>query len=170
MAVQSPLDFNFLLVHDYIYSMNVVVSTLLRVMHLPNNRNIVTIDQLLSVINNCTIFAHPISLSVPNVQAFSFNPWTHYVASYLRHSISNEKEPLTSCLASLDLDLAVDLVSPSIGALESNLPPIGPSGCSFQDFFLPFDEDLLEDIISVGIPLVSFSIVDITLVSCFSSR
>ena len=70
MVLQGPLDFNFLLGCDYIYSMKVVVSTLFREMHFPHDRNIVTIDQL-SFTNNCTTFAHPICLSVPNVQAVS---------------------------------------------------------------------------------------------------
>ena len=66
MVVQGPLDFNFILVHDYNYYMKDIVSTLFQVMHFPHNKNIVTINQL-SLVNNCTTFAHPISLSVPNV-------------------------------------------------------------------------------------------------------
>jgi hypothetical protein len=46
IVVQGPLDFNMLLGHDYVYAMNVVVSTLSRVMHLPHIGSIVTIDQL----------------------------------------------------------------------------------------------------------------------------
>ena len=46
---------------------------------------------------------------------------------------------MISCSTSLDLDLAVDLVSPSKGELESILLPIGPSECSFQDVVLPYD-------------------------------
>jgi hypothetical protein len=46
LVVPGPLDFNFLLGHDYVYAMNVVVSTLFRVMHFPHNGSIVTIDQL----------------------------------------------------------------------------------------------------------------------------
>jgi hypothetical protein len=46
IVVQGPLDFNMLLRHDYVYAMNVVVSTLFRVMHFPHNRRIVTTDQL----------------------------------------------------------------------------------------------------------------------------
>jgi hypothetical protein len=48
IVVQSLLDFNMLLGHDYVYVMNVVVSTLFRVMHFPHNGSIVTIDQLAS--------------------------------------------------------------------------------------------------------------------------
>jgi hypothetical protein len=43
-VVQGPLDFNMLLVHDYVYAMNVVVSTLFWVMHFHHNGSIVTID------------------------------------------------------------------------------------------------------------------------------
>jgi len=46
MVVDSPLDFNMLLGHDYVYAMNVVVSSLFRVMCFPHKGSIVTIDQL----------------------------------------------------------------------------------------------------------------------------
>jgi hypothetical protein len=46
IVVQGPLDFNLLLVRDYVYAMNVVVSTLFRVMHFPHNGSIVTMDQV----------------------------------------------------------------------------------------------------------------------------
>jgi hypothetical protein len=46
IVVQGPLDFNMLLRHDYVYAMNVVVSTLFRVMNFPQNGSIVTINQL----------------------------------------------------------------------------------------------------------------------------
>ena len=65
MVLQGPLDFKFLLGRDYIYAMKVVMSTLFQVMHFPHDENILTINQL-SFTNNCTTFAHPISLSVPN--------------------------------------------------------------------------------------------------------
>jgi hypothetical protein len=48
IVVQGPLDFDMLLGHDYVYSMNVVVSTLFRVMHFHHNGSIVTINQLAS--------------------------------------------------------------------------------------------------------------------------
>jgi len=44
MVVDSPLDFNMLLGHDYVYVMNVVVSSLFRVMCFPHEGNIITID------------------------------------------------------------------------------------------------------------------------------
>lgn len=116
MVVQGPLDFNFLLGCDYIYAMKSIVSTLFRMMHFPHNGNILTIDQFY-FINNCTSFLHPTSFGVPNILATSPEPHAYYMASYPRHSISNEKEPLISCSTSLDLDSIVNLVSLSMGAL-----------------------------------------------------
>lgn len=46
MVVDHPLDFNMLLMHDFVYAMNLVLYSLFRVMYFPHNRNIVTIDQL----------------------------------------------------------------------------------------------------------------------------
>jgi hypothetical protein len=48
IVVQGPLDFNMLLGRDYVYAMNVVVSTLFQVMHFPHNGSIVIVDQLAS--------------------------------------------------------------------------------------------------------------------------
>ena len=92
MVVQGPLEFNFFLRHDYIYSMKVVVSTLFRVIQFPHNGNIMTIDQF-SFIDNCTTFSHPNSLSVPSIQAVSTEPHAYYVASCPRNSIAYWKEP-----------------------------------------------------------------------------
>ena len=44
IVVQGPLYFNMLLGSDYVYAMNVVVSTLFWVMHFHHNGSIVTID------------------------------------------------------------------------------------------------------------------------------
>ena len=46
MMIEDPLDFNMLLGHDYVYAMQVVVSTLFRVMYFNHGEEIVTIDQL----------------------------------------------------------------------------------------------------------------------------
>jgi hypothetical protein len=46
IVVQVPLDFNMILGCGYVYAMNVVVSTLFRVMHFSHNGSIVTVDQL----------------------------------------------------------------------------------------------------------------------------
>jgi hypothetical protein len=44
IVVEGLLDFNMILRRDYVYVMNVVVSTLFWVMHFPHNGSIVTID------------------------------------------------------------------------------------------------------------------------------
>jgi hypothetical protein len=44
IVVQGRLDFNMLLGRDFLYAMNIVVSTLFWVMHFPHNGSIVTID------------------------------------------------------------------------------------------------------------------------------
>jgi hypothetical protein len=44
VVVDFPLDFNMLLGHNYIYSINVVEYTLFRVMCFPHNERILTID------------------------------------------------------------------------------------------------------------------------------
>ena len=87
MIAQGQLEFNLILVHDYIYSMKVVMSTLFQVMHFSHNGNIVTIDQI-SFINNCTTFSEPISLSVPNVHVVYPPPQVYYVATHLIKPIS----------------------------------------------------------------------------------
>ena len=48
---------------------------------------------------------------------------------------------------------AIDLVTPTMGELEPSLPPIYPSEYSFQDVVLLSDENLLEDMTSLDIPL-----------------
>jgi hypothetical protein len=40
IVVQGPLDFNMILGSDYVYVMNVVVSTLFQVMHFPHNETL----------------------------------------------------------------------------------------------------------------------------------
>ena len=130
MVVQGQLDFNLLLGYDYIYSMNSIMSTLFRVIHFPHDENIVTIDQL-SFTNNCTTFAHPISLSVPKIQAVSPPPQAYYVATCPIKSIANDNGPLLSCSPSMDLVPTTDLVTPMMGALEPSLPPVDPIECFF---------------------------------------
>jgi hypothetical protein len=41
-------------------------------------------------------------------------------------STANEKEPLTVCSTSLDSDLVVDMVNPSMGDLEPDISPHYP--------------------------------------------
>ena len=70
-----------------------------------------------------------------------------------RNQWLKENEPLLSCSPSLDLVSTIDSVTPTMGALEPSLPPIDPSECSFQDVVLLSNEDLLEAMSSLGIPL-----------------
>jgi hypothetical protein len=54
--------------HDYVYVMNVFVSTLFQVMHFPPNKSIVTIDKLAS--NNHSPYStldHATPLYVPSI-------------------------------------------------------------------------------------------------------
>jgi hypothetical protein len=83
IVVQGPLDFNILLGRDYVYAMNVLVSTLFRVMHFHHNGSIVTIDQLASDNHhpNSTLF-QTTPLYVPSVHVDSTLPWVNYVESY----------------------------------------------------------------------------------------
>ena len=111
-------------------------------MHFPYDENIVTIDQI-SFTNNCTTFSHPISLSVPNVQVLSPPPQVYYVATCPIELVSMENNTLLLCSSLVDLVLEIDLVTPSMGALDFDLPPIDPSECSSQYVVLPLEEDIL---------------------------
>jgi hypothetical protein len=55
MVVRDPLDFDLLLGRDYVYAMKAIVSTLFRVIFLPHDGRMVTIDKLLFVGPNFTI-------------------------------------------------------------------------------------------------------------------
>jgi hypothetical protein len=92
IMVQGPLDFNMILGNDYVYAMNVVVSTLFWVMHFPHNGSIVIIDQLEYDNHhpNLVLFQNT-PLHVPSVCVDSTLPQVNYVASYPRCSISSEK-------------------------------------------------------------------------------
>jgi hypothetical protein len=117
IVVQGPLYFNMLLGRDYVYVMNVVVSTLFRVMHFPHNGSIVTIDQLESDNhhpNYVLVQASP--LYVPSVRVDSTSPRVNYVVSYPQHSISSEQEPMQSCFPSQDLESTIDPLVYSMGA------------------------------------------------------
>ena len=59
----------------------------------------------------------------------------------------------------MDIVLAIDLVTPSMGELEPSLPLVDPSEYSFQDVVLPLDEDILKDMINLDIPLDDVSMV-----------
>jgi len=98
-----------LLGRDYVYVMNVAVSSLFRVMCFPHNGNIVTIDQLasdnydpnLTLLQNTPWF-------VPSVQIDSTLPRVNYVALNPQCSIASKKDPLTYYSPSWDLVLIVD--------------------------------------------------------------
>jgi hypothetical protein len=127
-VVQGPLDFNILLGHDYVYAMNVVVSTLFPVMHFPHNGSIATIDQL-SCDNHhpnlALVQATP--LYVPSVHVDSTPPRVNYVASYPLCSIAYEQEPVQSCFPSQDLVSTIDPLVYPMEAWEPLLPPLCPS-------------------------------------------
>jgi hypothetical protein len=72
MVVHDPLEFNFILMQDYIYAMKYIVSTLVRVMCFPHNGKIVTIDQL-SFIGTHMMANHVTYLNGPYMLA-SFAP------------------------------------------------------------------------------------------------
>jgi hypothetical protein len=55
MVVQDPLDFDLLLGRDYVYSMKAIVSTIFRVISLPYDGRMVTIDQISFIGPNLTI-------------------------------------------------------------------------------------------------------------------
>jgi hypothetical protein len=81
----------------------------------------------------------------------SYPPQVNYVASCPMHLNPNEKEPLSICSPSLDLDPVVDMVNHSIGDLEPDLPLVTPTKSlnmySFHSIVLPFYEDLLESMV-----------------------
>ena len=118
--------------HDYVYAMNVVVSTLFRLMHFPHNGSIVTINQLASDNHhpNSTLF-HTTPLYVPSIRVDSNPPQVNYVASYPRCSISSEQEPVQSFLPSRDLIAAIDPLVYLMGEWEPLLPPLSPSGIEY---------------------------------------
>jgi hypothetical protein len=138
-VVQGPLYLNILLEHDYVYAMNDVVSMLFRVMYLPHNGSIVTIDQLESDNHhpNLALF-QTTPLYVPSIHVDSTPPRVNYVASYPRCSVSYEQEPVQLCFPSRDLESTIDPLVYPMGAREPSLPPLGPSELEY-----PFEFDLV---------------------------
>jgi hypothetical protein len=83
IVVEGPLDFNMPLGRDYVYVMNIVVSTLFWVMHFPHNGSIVTIDQLKYDNNHPnSMLVHTAPLYVPSVRVDSTLPRVNYVVFY----------------------------------------------------------------------------------------
>jgi hypothetical protein len=111
LVVPDPLDFNMLLGCDYVYAMNVVVSTLFRVMHFPHNGIIVTIYQLSYDNHHPSLTLYQVShLYVPIVRVDSILPWMNYVVLYPRCSISSERGSLHPCSPSRDKVSTIDQV------------------------------------------------------------
>jgi hypothetical protein len=83
LVVSEPLGFNMILGCDYVYAMNVVVSTLFRVMHFPHKIGISTIDHLsYDNLHPHLDLAQVSPLYVPSVQVESSPPRVNYVVSY----------------------------------------------------------------------------------------
>jgi hypothetical protein len=138
IVVKGPLDFHILLGHDYVYSMDVVVSTLFRGMYFPHNGIIVTIDQLTydnHHPNSTLVQATP--LYVPSAHVDSTPPRINYVASYPRCSIASEQEPVQSCFLYRDMVSIIHHSFYPMGAWEPLHPPLGPSDLDF-----PCESDL----------------------------
>lgn len=73
--VNDSLYFNILFGHDYVYVMNVMVSSLFRMIYFPHNGNIVTIDQLASDNHRPNLnLVHNIPWCVPSVQVDFASP------------------------------------------------------------------------------------------------
>jgi hypothetical protein len=89
IVVQGPLDFSMLLRRDYVYVMNVMVSTLFRVMHFPHNGSIVIVDYLESDNHH------------PNSTLFQFSPL--YVPSVCVDSTPWDSQMSTLCFLSSSL-------------------------------------------------------------------
>jgi hypothetical protein len=116
-------------------------------MYFHHKGNIVTIYQL-SFIGPHMKTNHPTSLNIPHMQVVSTLPQVNYVATCTMRSNLNEKDPLSVCSPSLDLDPIVNMVNQSLGTLDSTLPSIDLSNSltmySFQSIGVPYDEYLLE--------------------------
>ena len=144
MVVQGPLDFNLRLMREYVYSMEVVLSTLFCVMYFPHNRNIVTIDQL-SFVDLDSTMSHSTSLNVPYLQVVSSPPRVNYVATTPMSLVFNASKPLTICSISYELDLVIDIGN-LVGEFEMEfLNPFDSLHISyFQRDIIPYDEDLFK--------------------------
>ena len=99
MVIGDPLDFNMLLGSDYVYAMQVVVSTFFCVMYFNHNRDIVTIDDLdfLDLSPDPTrdeVFP----LLIPSVSVDTTPPRVSYVSSFPSSSSCTENKSMCSCL------------------------------------------------------------------------
>jgi hypothetical protein len=91
LVAQGPLVFNMILGHDYVYTMNVIVSTSFWLMHFPQERSIVTIYHLVSDNHHHNPYlAHVSPLYVSSVLVDSSLPRVNYVVYYPQCSIASE--------------------------------------------------------------------------------
>jgi hypothetical protein len=146
MVVHNPLYFNLLLGKDYVYVKRSFVSTLFQVICFPHNGKIVMIEQILFIYHDLMV-NHPPSLNDPYMPVISTPPQVNYVTTYPMCSTLNEREYLPSP----ELDLVVDMVNSLIGLLEPDIPTLIEviDMYSFQSFFFPSNEDLLEAMVNV---------------------
>ena len=92
--------------------MQAVVSTFVHVMCFNHGEEIVTIDQLDFLDPSPDPTRDPVfSLLIPSVYIDTTQPQVNYVASFPLRSIATEKQPMFSCLPSLDLVPIFDQVS-----------------------------------------------------------
>lgn len=77
MVVQGPLDYNLLLGHDYVYNMEVIISTLFRVMCFPHEGKIVQLVHQLSFPGSNTAPSQTSSLNGAFVSRMSLQPSFH---------------------------------------------------------------------------------------------
>ncbi|MCY6488262.1 hypothetical protein, partial [Actinobacillus pleuropneumoniae] len=77
MVVDSPLDFNMLLGRDYVYAMNVVVSSLFRVMCFLHEGKVVQLIDQLSFPGSNTATSQKSSLNGLFVSRMSLQPSLH---------------------------------------------------------------------------------------------
>lgn len=89
MVAQGPLDFNVLLVRDYVYVMGALVSSLFRVLCFPHEGIIVFIDRL-TFISPVSTPNWPSSLSGSYMQAVSPLPRVSYVATCSMPTLTND--------------------------------------------------------------------------------
>lgn len=135
MVVQGPLDFNLLLVPDYVYFMGALVSSLFHLICFLHEGRIMTIDHLSFIGPNLSL-NQPKFLNGPHMQELSSPPQVNYVA--------------TCSMPSSTDDLVSDIVHHVVGALDLDLSIRYLDMYPFQSVVLPFDENLLESMTSYG--------------------
>lgn len=129
MVVQDPLGFNLLLGKNCVYAMNVVESTLFRVMSFPHDGKFVAIDQI-SFFGFDFTANHPTSQNILSMQVVSPSPQVNYVTTYSMLSPTEKEEPVIVCSTS----------SP-FGSLDI---------FTYKRIVLPYDQTLLESMASWG--------------------